>query len=170
MERPHRFFADWYIDGYFQNGSQYRDFNDEVVRKHLAQLANELGIRSASEDAYLVHLRLGDFFTNPSVARRHLIERLGSIPNCAHIMTNNEAMLDEPEIRILMAQRGAHLVTTSGFAALDVLRTLARYRRIDANDSTLTVWAHVLAGTQVNFRDPRLSELAEYLGRLGPNR
>jgi predicted kinase len=85
-------------------------------------------------------------------------------------MTNDEPLLEDLAIRDLMSKKGVRLESTVGFAPEEVLRTLARHRHLDANDSTLTVWAHILAGTQVNFRDSRLSALAAHLGAHGPGR
>jgi hypothetical protein len=169
-EDPWLFFGVWFLDGYFQNEIQYHAFKDNEIRRQLDRLALELAIGPALIDTCLVHLRVGDFFGDLASARHHVINRLSSIPVGAHVMTNDEALLEEPEASALMAGRNVRLVSTTGFSAEEVLRTMARYRHIDANDSTLTVWAHVLAGTQVNFFDQRLSALAEYLGRLGPFR
>lgn len=169
-EAPWRFLGVWFLDGYFQHEAQFRSFSDESISRQLELLALELGIESAHEEAHLVHLRLGDFFGDRGAAKRHVIDRFGSIPFGAHIMTNDEALLADPEISELMNARQAHLVSTRDFSAEDVLRTLARYRQIDANDSTLTFWAHVLAGTNVKFRDTRLFSLACYFNALSPKR
>lgn len=166
-ETPWRFLGDWYLDGYFQHVEQYRDFTEKSISHQLKRIAHEMIIGPASDDAILVHLRVGDFFGDRETARRHVIDRLKSIPSGAHIMTNDEILLEDPEISGLIAGLGACLVTTRGFSSEDVLRTLSRYRQIDANESTLTVWAQVLAGTRVNFRDHRISALATYLGNLG---
>lgn len=169
-EAPWRFLGVWFLDGYFQHEEQFRAFRDESISRQLELLALELGIEPAYEDARLIHLRVGDFFGDQGAARRHVIDRLGSIPDGAHVMTNDEALLADPEISELMNARQAYLVSTRDSSAEDVLRILARYRQIDANDSTLTVWAHVLAGTKVKFRDPRLYSIAAYFNVLGPKR
>lgn len=167
-EKPWRFLGVWFLDGYFQDENQYLNFDDESIQRQLLCLASELRISPAQNDAHLVHLRLGDFFCNQDSAIRHIIDRLSYIPIGSHIITNEESLLNNPEVKELMAKRCACLVTTIGFSAEDLLRTIAGYRQIDANDSTLIFWAHVLSGSQVSFRSPRLSSLAAKFDRLSP--
>lgn len=169
-ETPWRCAGDWYLDGYFQTDFQYRAFEDGAVHRELCRLASELGIGPSQDETCLVHLRVGDFFGDNEAALRHVTTRLRTIPAGAHVITNDEALLEDPEARALLDARQGRLITTADFSAEDVLRTLARYRVVDANDSTLTVWAHVLAGTQVDFQNLRLSALAAHLGLLGPGR
>lgn len=162
-ETPWRFLGVWFLDGYFQQAEQFRVFKDCSISRQLELLALELGIGPANDDNLLVHMRLGDFFGDRDEAQIHVIERLKSIPIGAHIMTNDAALLNDPETKGLMSDRKACLINTEGFSAEDVLRTLARYRQVDANGSTLTVWANLLAGTQINFCDHRLLALAKFL-------
>lgn len=157
----------WFLDGYFQSADQYRAFADNNISAQLDRLKCELAIGPASDDACLVHLRVGDFFGDRDAARRHVIERLRSIPIGAHIMSNDETIFEDSEIIEIIERQSALRVATKGICAENVLRTMARYRRIDGNDSTLTVWAHVLAGARVNFRDQRLAELANFLYARG---
>jgi hypothetical protein len=68
-------------------------------------------------------------------------------------MTTDEDLLCAPEVVELMAARRAKLVSTKAMPAEHVLRTMACYRRIDANDSTLTFWSSVLGGCEATLRD-----------------
>ena len=168
QESPWKLGKNTYLDGYFQTEKIYKCFDESAIRRHLQALANELTINPAHDDDLLIHLRVGDFFKNRVEARLHVLSRLREIPNKSALVTNDEDLLKDEELSELMASKQARLISTKGLSAENVLRTLSRHRKVCANDSTLTVWAHVLAGTQVKFRDVRLSDLAEYLGQFGP--
>lgn len=164
-EEPLRLGHSFYLDGYFQRAENYAQFPDDVVGRQLQRLANELAIEPANLESWLVHLRLGDFFTNRTAALLHVKERLAKVPQGAHVMTNDETLLRDPEVVELMAARSAELVSTNDMPAEQVLRTMARYRRIDANDSTLTFWSSVLGGCEVVLRDQRLRDCRDLLAR-----
>ena len=71
-------------------------------------------------------------------------------------MTNDEDLLLDPKIATVMAERQVELVSTRDMTAEQVLRTMARYCQINANDSSLTFWSSVLAGGEVKLCDNRL--------------
>lgn len=168
QESPLKLWNDTYLDGYFQTEKIYRRFEQSEIRIHLQKLANELSIFPADDQDHLVHLRAGDFFKNRDDARLHVLNRLREIPDNSVLMTNDEDLLKDIKVSELIVAKQARLISTKGFSAENVLRTMSRHIKVSANDSTLTVWAHVLAGTQVKFDDERLSALAEYLGQFGP--
>jgi hypothetical protein len=168
QELPWKHGQDTYLDGYFQTEEVYRRFNESAIRKNLQKLAVELTINPATDDDLLIHLRVGDFFKKRDEARLHIFNRLCDIPIKSVLITNDEDLLKDDELSKLMLSKQARLISTKGFSAVNVLRTISKHRNISANDSTLTFWAHVLAGTQVKFHDVRLSALAEYLGQYGP--
>ena len=73
-------------------------------------------------------------------------------------MTNDEGLLADPQIAEMLRSRRCELVSTAGFSAERVLRTMAQYRRFDANDSTMVFWASVLGGGDVGIRHLPLRE------------
>lgn len=154
-----------YLDSYFQQATAYTAFSPQAIARHLQRFADELGLRPADLDACLVHLRVGDFFSDRATAKAHVLERLQAVPDGARLMTNDEALLGEPELASAMAARNAALISTQGMAAEGVLRTMARYTRIDANDSTLTFWSSVLGGCEVPLRDESLRACRDFLVR-----
>jgi hypothetical protein len=89
--------------------------------------------------------------------------RLQNVAEGSTVITNDETLLQEPEVVAFMTSRALKLVSTKAMPAEDVLRLMARYRAIDANDSTLTFWASVLGGGEVTLRDPRLHSCHELL-------
>jgi hypothetical protein len=168
QESPWKHGQDTYLDGYFQTEEVYKRFDEIAIRRNLKELADELTINPADEDELLIHLRVGDFFKNRDQARIHMLNSLHDIPIKSVLVTNDEDLLKDDELSKLMILKQARLISTKGFSPKNVLQTLSKYRKMRANDSTLTVWAHVLAGTQVDFYDVRLSALAKYLGQYGP--
>lgn len=166
-EAPWRLGRSIYLDGYFQIAEDYGSFPEDVIRRHLRVLAGELAIEPADLQICLVHLRTGDFFSDRAAAKAHVIQRLATAPAGSHVMTNDEALLNEPEVAEVMEARGVKMITTQGFSAEQVLRTMARYQRIDANDSKLTFWSSVLANCNVQLRHPRLRACRDLLARYG---
>jgi hypothetical protein len=115
-----------------------------------------------------VDLRLNHFFGNRNAARLNALTRLSACPEGATLMTNDEAMLREDGLSALMTGRRAQLISTQDLSPLEVLRTMARYKRLETTNSTLAVWCHLLSGTQVSFQEPRLAELTNHLSAFAP--
>jgi hypothetical protein len=67
-----------------------------------------------------------------------------------------------------MTGRRAQLISTQDLSPLEVLRTMARYKRLETTNSTMAVWCHLLSGTQVSFQEPRLAELTNHLSAFAP--
>jgi hypothetical protein len=164
-EAPWRLGRSVYLDSYFQQAMPYTVFSSQAIARHLQQLADELDLRPADLDVCLVHLRMGDFFADRAAAKAHLLARLLAVPDGARLMTNDEALLGEPEVESAMAARNLSLISTQGMAAEGVLLNMARYTRIDANDSTLTFWSSVLGGCEVHLRDEGLRACRELFVR-----
>ncbi len=162
-ESPWKFGESIYLDGYFQDKSSFIEFKPSAIARHLQDFRNELSIKQAKIDARLVHLRVGDFFDNEDTAVEHVLARLEDARAGFHVMTNNEKLLQHFKIQELIRAKEAHLVTTKNMSAVDVLRTMSHYRHIDANDSTLTFWASVLAGCQVSFKSKILQACCDFL-------
>ena len=162
-EEPWRLGTSIYLDGYFQNAEIYRQFSTHEIALQLNILADELQILGADIEACLAHLRLGDFFADRDQARIHALERLLSVPPGSYVMTNDEPLLLDMELSRIMRKRGLSLVSTKDMTAEQVLRTMARYRVIDANDSTLTFWSSVLGGCILPISDPRLRTCRDLL-------
>jgi hypothetical protein len=165
-ERPFRIFGSAYLDAYFQTVTSYAEFSDPEIKKHLRSLAAELGIRPASNDQTLLHIRLGDFFKTRESARDHAVDRVRSADENSAIMTNDEALFRDPLLAKLLDDRQCKIVPTEGLAAEDILRLMATYRRIDANDSTLVFWSSVLGGCQTQFTNKRLKQTHAYFTQI----
>ena len=161
-EAPWRFGNCIYLDGYFQNKKHFERFQSTDIAGHLQRFRDELIIKPADIDDRLFHLRIGDFFNSQKEAISHVQCRLEAVPSGAHIMTNDEELLQQIEIAKIIKAKRLSLVGTKDKSAIDVLRAMSRYRYIDANDSTLTFWSSVLAGSQVSFEIQSLSECRDY--------
>lgn len=159
-------FGDAYLDGYFQDAASYTIFETEAMERHLHALVSELSIQPAYIDRCLVHLRLGDFFGSRSDARDHAVQRLSTVHPNSSVMSNDEALLAQPALAAMLATKNCTLESTAGLPAEDVLRLMASYRRIDANDSTMVFWASVLGGCQTTLRHAGLRATRELFANL----
>ena len=145
-----------YLDGYFQNNLSYTIFKKEEIARNLRILADQLSIPPADLEQCLVHLRVGDFFKSRSDAREFVTRKLSMVSASSSIMTNDEELLAEPEVVAILEARSCKVVASAGYPAEEVLRMMARYRQIDANDSTMVFWASVLGGCRVELRNAEL--------------
>jgi hypothetical protein len=148
-----------YLDGYFQRAADYAPFSDAAIREQLLILRQELRVAAEPMRDQGVHLRLGDFFTTEAAVTEHLHGRLSRIGAGAGIVTNEEVRLTAPEIATAIAAAGAFVVPTGDMSPEEVLRTLASFRRVAGNDSTLLFWASVLSPMDCEFRAPELRAL-----------
>jgi hypothetical protein len=92
-----------------------------------------------------------------------MVERISNVEEGSHVMTNDELLLESSEISELMIARKLKLISTKNMLSEDVLRVMSCYRKIDANESTLTFWASVLAGCHVQFRNKNLDNCKNFL-------
>lgn len=152
-------FGTTYLDGYFQTASDYTVFDDASLRIELMKLRSNFGISKTPTRNFGVHLRLGDFFKSDADVAQHLNERLAKLDAKAEIITNEEPRLQNPVIAEALAAKNASIVPTSDMTPEQVLRTLASYRQVDGNDSTLLFWASALSGMQCEYRHPELRAL-----------
>lgn len=148
-----------YLDGYFQKVADYASFPDELIRHELLRLRSELGVLDMPTHDHGVHLRMGDFFRTEAAIAEHLSARLARVRTGAYIVTNEEARLSTPGARAALDAANARILPTGDMSAEDVLRTLASFRTVDGNDSTLLFWASVLSGMDCDFKTPELREL-----------
>lgn len=163
IEKPLQLGRAFYLDGYFQSMELYKLFAAKDLTRQLKKLADELSIGPADLDVCLVHLRVGDFFADSSVAKMHVLERLKNTPIGANVMTNDECLLRHPDIANIFKLRVLKLITTVGMPPEEVLQTMARYQRIEANDSTLTFWSSVLGGSELSLKDKSLRDCHDFL-------
>lgn len=150
-----------YLDGYFQQVEDYAGFSDAILRDELIRLRNELCVSNAPARERGMHLRLGDFFASDADVVAHLVERLKKLGPDTSIVTNEEDRLAAPEIAAILTANGARVVPTGDMTPEQVLRTLASFRHVDGNDSTLLFWASVLSGMDCEYRNVNLRMLRE---------
>lgn len=155
-----------YLDGYFQHVEDYAGFSDAILQEELVRLRNELRVSHAPVRERGMHLRLGDFFTSDADVAAHIVERLKKLGPDTYIVTNEEDRLAAPEIAAILTANGAHVVPTGDMTAEQVLRTLASFRHVDGNDSTLLFWASVLSGMDCEYRNVNLRMLRERFIRV----
>jgi hypothetical protein len=151
-------FGTVYLDGYFQAAYHYRSFDPKRVADQLNRIRNEFKILLEDKCGLLIHLRLGDFFSSANAAKLHVIERLRDLRPGSTIITNQESLLRDPELESMLCNIGCVVQSTEGFSPEAILRLMAQFDQIDANDSTLSFWASVLGESRVEFVSPMLIE------------
>jgi hypothetical protein len=157
-EMPWQWMRTVYVDGYFQQADHYACFDSSRIAHHIRRLSGELDIRPAEEDRHLVHIRLGDFFSGKESASQHAKERIAVMPEGCFIMSNDEALLRTPAIGQELKRKNIIIVSTEGAAAEEVIRRMARFSHIDANDSTLSFWASILGGGSLQLSNAVLQQ------------
>jgi len=152
-------FGTTFLDGYFQQPADYVEFDDLALRRELTRLQIELGVAHAPDRGVGMHLRLGDFFSTDAAVVDHIESRLRRVSAGVGIITNEEQRLGAPAVASTLAAARAYIVPTGDMTAEGVLRTLASFREVDGNESTLLFWASVLSGMDCEFRTPNLHAL-----------
>ena len=156
-----------YLDGYFQQIADYNRFDDVSLRRELLKIREELKVADFPTREVGMHLRLGDFFKSDAEVVQHLNERLGRLGPETEIVTNEESRLRTPQVTEVLAEKRASIIPTTDMTPEQVLRTLASFRQVDGNDSTLLFWASVLSGMQCEYQNVELRALrARFLAAL----
>jgi hypothetical protein len=151
------------LDGYFQEAQDYSIFDEREINTEIQELRQELSISKLGAGGDLVHIRLGDFFADEQAQREYLTLRVSDIPKGADIITNREDLLEASPICQHLIRNDNRLRSTSALEADELLRLMASYSRIHANDSTLALWAALLGGAEINLTEPRLNALRKKL-------
>lgn len=160
-------FGDTFLDGYFQNISDYKLFSDELIKNQIKNLQQELGIKcDISNSGTLYHLRLGDFFTNHQDAIAHTLDRIEKLKPGSTIISNQEEIFQEDSIQNKLHGNDCVLQSTTGCTSEEVLRLMSTYHQIVTNNSTLALWASVLGNCQTEFSDPRLAAVHDRFFRI----
>jgi hypothetical protein len=148
-----------YLDGYFQRLCDYVEFDDASLRRELLRLRRDFGISEVATREFGMHLRLGDFFKSDADVVQHLNERLDRLGPNTEIVTNEESRLRTPQVADVLAEKRASIIPTTDMTPEQVLRTLASFRQVDGNDSTLLFWASVLSGMHCEYQNVELRAL-----------
>lgn len=151
-----------YLDGYFQEVSDYLRFSNADIRRQLGVLRHECQVHTPSRSQSdipgetLIHLRLGDFFQSESEEFRHASARLDNIPTGATVISNRDDLFSEPPLSDQIRTSACHYVPTAHLTSEALLRFMSRFRRIRSNNSTLALWAALLGGAGLTLADARL--------------
>jgi hypothetical protein len=151
-----------FLDGYFQDVCFYKMFSSFDINKQLENLKKELNIAEEVKDEVLVHFRLGDFFNDQAKVLEHVQSRLCKLDAGSTIITNQEEVFQLPEIQKILVEKSCKFHSTLNFDAIDVLKLMSSYKKIEANDSTMVFWAAVLGGARVDFSHPQLAKLLSF--------
>lgn len=166
LEEPIIIANSYYLDGYYQSKKNFEVYSKLQIKEEINYLRKELSIQCENKNDILIHLRVGDFFTNSKDAKKHVIERLKKIPIKSHIMTNDENLLMEPDVFELITAKEALVIKTKELSAEDVLKIMVNYSHIDGNDSTLVFWATIFSEGYTNLKKNNLIELYKFFKEL----
>ena len=149
------FWSNSYLDGYFQNIEIYSSFNRLEKEKILNLFRNIFMIEESNNGESLLHLRLGDFFSDDGLKINQLDEMLrnGCNKGCVDCITNEEKLVKE---RIQLLQIDLRLISTQDFTPAQLLRLMSSYKRIVSNGSTLATWAAILGCSNLASTDDQV--------------
>ena len=160
-------FGDTFLDGYFQQASDYLPFSDAHINAQIEVLRKELHIEHDNlNSCTLYHLRLGDFFLNNKEAKAHTLERLEELEPGSVIISNQEEIFRENTIQDKLRDKDCILHSTAGYTSEDTIRLMSKYRKIVTNNSTLAFWASILGDCQTEFSDPKLATIHSLLSKI----
>ena len=140
------------VDGYFQHPSALCDLPSQALHDLVGGWRDGLvkqGLLPQAQDREAIaHMRLGDFFPRPGQALAYAAQRLEKVPNGTDILTDQEAVVAKA---IAEAGRTSHLqvVPSSTLEAWQLLKLMARYKRVATNGSTLAFWSAALGGSDL---------------------
>jgi hypothetical protein len=143
-----------FCDGYFQNPDLFEKFSSKERKDAINFLKVKFRIVDECNSDSLWHLRLGDFFKT----NEEKIEYLNSVFACCsetvNIITNEEVLvrqyLRENDIMKF------NVINTSEMSGSDILRLMAKYKKIRSNNSTLALWAGVFGNSELVLSDQKL--------------
>lgn len=156
-----------YIDGYFQNVDDYRDWSDLEIASQLERLRIALEIKSGNPDqGILHHIRLGDFFTTEAAEIQHLEERLSTLPDGCSVMSNREELIKGSVLGDTLSSKRIQVVPSGGDSAETVITKMSRYGEIVTNNSTLAFWAACLGDRKLVTESAKLNALYARFSRV----
>jgi hypothetical protein len=131
------------LDQYFQSVMSYNRFEPALLKELLREWSTVALLDYSNYSGQVVdHIRLGDFFGERTAAIDYAKARLGNEPAEA-IMTDQEDIVAE-----MLYKQGenasAKIIPTTGFTAIKTLQTMAGFKKIRTNGSTLALWAAIL--------------------------
>ena len=158
------------IDGYFQKIRSYVDFSriaiDDTLKDFRTLLIDQKLI-NYSDKPFLVHIRLGDFFSDSIEAKKHISSRLSKLDEDVDIITDQEWLISE-FIAETAHSKNLKIVSTSDLDSWGVLRLMSSYRNIDTNGSSLAFWAAVFSCSNLITSNPDHQKLFDFLAKPCP--
>lgn len=148
-----------FLDGYFQNTTDYEPFSDRELHQVADQFRAEFAIARHTRSALLEHIRLGDFFREDVERLEHLLARLESVTDGATVISDSEILMAHPKVQGLLQAKAIHVQSTSNMTAEYILRFMASHSMIRSNDSTLACWGAILGGATIHLADDRIRDV-----------
>lgn len=150
------------LDGYFQRAGDWAA-PDEDIQAVLGDFRRRFEIVPGAGSGTVVHLRLGDFFTDDAAQRVHLATRLADLPAVATLITNRDDLLAAHAE--MLSERGLLHQPTTGMPPESLLALMAGFADIKSNDSTLAIWAALLGRARMAISHPPLRDVHAAIAR-----
>jgi hypothetical protein len=142
------FFGTVIVDGYFQNYTYYKIFNNQLLRQQIDLIRIELGIFHSKKEKTLYHLRLGDFFKNTEEEIKFVINFLNATKPEISIISNNDMLFnDNNEIKLLVTSKNINYINTSFFTSIELIKLFGIYNEVYSNGSSLAFISSILCNT-----------------------
>ncbi len=156
------------LDDYFQDLADYDNFKSENIQYsfNLIKILILKNIIVEKSPKTLVHIRLKDFFNNFQEELLYVINLINKINDFSFIITNNESLFNEPQIRRLVVSKCLTIISTEGKSGNQVILEMINFDKISSNDSTLAFWAALIGDAELLIQNKKLSELFIFLRTL----
>ncbi len=144
------------LDGYFQEFDQYCNISRTRLSSELALWRSMLAVilrLDLPAAGRLIHIRLGDFFSDRVAARNFATQQLLTIGEPADLVTDQEDVLLEA-LDDLKVIHPVQLVTSKEMSAWELMAFMCRYETISTNGSTLAFWATVMRRARLMSTNP----------------
>jgi hypothetical protein len=135
----------YFLDGYFQDASLYRDFSETEISAAITELKKCLvpDHHECKRNTVLYHFRLLDFFNSEDEELEYIKTQFTDHPENINIISNNDKLFYRPDIKRYLNDKNINYIETDGLAAIDVLLLMMKFGTIHSNNSTLAFWAAI---------------------------
>lgn len=148
-----------FLDGYFQEPDLYMIFEKEILNNSLAIIRQALDVDKLKHKKSLLHIRLGDFFSDENAKLEMAASLLEAAEIGQHVITNEEHLICQEWAKSLFLDKSLSLIETENTTGRELLKIFSDYEHITSNNSTLAFWAVLLSGGKLNINHPDLIQI-----------
>ena len=142
--------SELFLDGYHQDLYLYEQFPPNLLIDCIRELKSCFKINDPHKEV-VYHFRLGDFFENFEDKINFAKDYLDNVQDGSDIITNEEEIFNDRTIKDTFTQKKLEILDTGTAFDYQVLETMAEYKVIHTNASTVAIWSSILAGSEARF-------------------